>query len=274
MPPFVFSSCSTRSTINRSAIGRSSWRKTSGCARGMQLSDVATRLARPIGTCMQRALAARKVSFFLARSRGARDVHGKFRILDKLLGMDSVRVLATPKRHLSERGSCFAWIVPLGDRLTVGQRILAPLIKVRILVPQLGRVRQRARDSHAQNKNPRTSNWPHRLAVRTPASHVGNTGSIPVGVTTFPSENGNLASIVSDESETHPRLVRAAKKSGGSGGRGSPMRRRSVWPRAMYRLGAKDNRSNPPHKCATRLRAGAPISRSRSRWRVRGSSWD
>jgi hypothetical protein len=52
------------------------------------------------------------------------------------------------------------------------------------------------------------------------------------------------------------------------------MRRRSVWPRAMYRLGAKDNRSNPPHKCATRLRAGAPISRSRSRWRVRGSSWD
>ncbi len=27
------------------------------------------------------------------------------------------------------------------------------------------------------------SQWSHRLAVRTPASHVGNTGSIPVGTT-------------------------------------------------------------------------------------------
>ena len=55
-----------------------------------------------------------------------------------------------------------------------GQRILAPLIKVRILVPQL------------------VCHGPHRLAVRTPASHVGNTGSIPVGVAIFPSENGKI----------------------------------------------------------------------------------
>jgi hypothetical protein len=97
-------------------------------------------------------------------------------------------VLGMPKWHLFGEGSCASTsIVTLGDRLTVGQRILAPLIKVRILVPQLGHLASRARGSasQAQSKNQRTSNWPHRLAVRTPASHVGNTGSIPVGVTGF-----------------------------------------------------------------------------------------
>src|SRR5580658_913278 len=94
-----------------------------------------------------------------------------------------------------------------------GQRILAPLIKVRILVPQLVR------------------HGPHRLAVRTPASHVGNTGSIPVGVTVFPSENGQLGTDVSEESETNPKFLEGTRP-GGRGGRGSPMRRRSVWPRS------------------------------------------
>jgi hypothetical protein len=47
--------------------------------------------------------------------------------------------------------------------------------------------------SHGSFRSPRSSRFatlskrhasrPHRLAVRTPASHVGNTGSIPVGVT-------------------------------------------------------------------------------------------
>ena len=61
---------------------------------------------------------------------------------------------------------------------------LAPLIKVRILVPQPARLPERVSFVSVR---------PHRLAVRTPASHVGNTGSIPVGVAIFPSENGNLA---------------------------------------------------------------------------------
>ena len=29
--------------------------------------------------------------------------------------------------------------------------------------------------------------WSHRLAVRTPGFHPGNRGSIPLGITTFPS---------------------------------------------------------------------------------------
>ncbi len=41
--------------------------------------------------------------------------------------------------------------------------------------------------------SPCVASGPHRLAVRTPASHVGNTGSIPVGVADFPSENGKIA---------------------------------------------------------------------------------
>ena len=91
----------------------------------------------------------------------------------------------------------------LGDRLTAGRQILALAIKVRILVPQLFKsaayqMRQAVFTSSAVkrtflfltaaspclggyplSKRPR----PHRLAVRTPASHVGNTGSSPVGVT-------------------------------------------------------------------------------------------
>ena len=50
----------------------------------------------------------------------------------------------------------------LGDRLVVGLKTLDLATKVRILVPQ-----------------PRS----HRLAVRTLASHAGNSGSIPGGTT-------------------------------------------------------------------------------------------
>ena len=108
-------------------------------------------------------------------------------------------------------------LAPLGDRLTAGQRILALLIKVRILVPQLRararpaptsrtflrftfRFRQLAvaslpgelvllfvlasRNLYSSRRSSTVASRPHRLAVRTPASHVGNTGSIPVGVAT------------------------------------------------------------------------------------------
>jgi hypothetical protein len=43
---------------------------------------------------------------------------------------------------------------------------------------------------------------PHRLAVRTPASHVGNTGSIPVGVAKFfPGENGKRQGLAHQQSD-------------------------------------------------------------------------
>ena len=53
----------------------------------------------------------------------------------------------------------------LGDRLAAGRRVLAPLTKVRILVPQ-----------------PYIKMRPHRLArSRTSAFHAGNRGSNPLG---------------------------------------------------------------------------------------------
>ncbi len=52
----------------------------------------------------------------------------------------------------------------------VGLRLLVPSIKVRILVPEL----------KTEILSPRR---PVRLAVRTPASQAGNTGSNPVRVT-------------------------------------------------------------------------------------------
>lgn len=64
----------------------------------------------------------------------------------------------------------------MGDRLAAGLRTLTPPTKVRILVPQ---------PLHGHSK------WvlfihlrSHRLAVRTPAFHVGNRGSSPLGITT------------------------------------------------------------------------------------------
>ena len=60
---------------------------------------------------------------------------------------------------------------------------------------------------------------PHRLAVRTPASHVGNTGSIPVGVANIPEvrredrefqdESGRFAGTIQGElvDEHDPREV-------------------------------------------------------------------
>ena len=48
--------------------------------------------------------------------------------------------------------------------------------------------------------------WPHRLAVRTSASHVGNTGSIPVGVASFrrarPASTGQRSFATERPSET------------------------------------------------------------------------
>ena len=96
----------------------------------------------------------------------------------------------------------------LGDRLTAGQQILALLIKVRILVPQPPqRSPPPERAPRGQLRVSRFLFGPHRLAVRTPASHVGNTGSIPVGVTIFPSENGKIASAVLPKSETEAKPV-------------------------------------------------------------------
>ena len=52
----------------------------------------------------------------------------------------------------------------LGSRLMVGQRILVPYVRVQLLPPQ-------------------PEKRPHRLTVRTLASHVGSPGSNPGGVT-------------------------------------------------------------------------------------------
>ncbi len=61
----------------------------------------------------------------------------------------------------------------------VGLRLLVPSIKVRILVPE-----------PCEGGN--TFYWPVRLAVRTPASQAGNTGSNPVRVTQPPAFAGGF----------------------------------------------------------------------------------
>ena len=99
-------------------------------------------------------------------------------VLDKAAQANSVRAPEC-QRLLAEGGIFPCSSAVLGDRLTAGQQILALLIKVRILVPQPGALPERA-------SLPSRSSRPHRLAVRTPASHVGNTGSIPVGVAPVP----------------------------------------------------------------------------------------
>src|ERR1700729_2886090 len=53
--------------------------------------------------------------------------------LDKVAGGN----MFAPPHGREPLGIFLNLFAPLGDRLTAGQRILAPLIKVRILVPQL-----------------------------------------------------------------------------------------------------------------------------------------
>jgi hypothetical protein len=81
-----------------------------------------------------------------------------------------MRVLAegTPRRSL-------------GSRLTAGQRILVPFIKVRILAPQLRSGVFSDFESFLDSIKC-SQIWPHRLVVRTSASHAGNRGSSPLGV--------------------------------------------------------------------------------------------
>ena len=182
---------------------------------------------------------ARKVSLCAARSRGPSDgcrgslgraSRGRvrrrargFSALDKDRRANSVRAFLAVE---TPRGTFLNLYATLGDRLTAGQQILALLIKVRILVPQLSAyvIRPRSFVRHI----PR----PHRLAVRTPASHVGNTGSIPVGVATdFASENAKIALEVLPWGRTPAKPPRSRwgelgagiKRSGGRGGKRWPM---------------------------------------------------
>jgi hypothetical protein len=123
----------------------------------------------------------------------------------------------------SVRAAFLNLFATLGDRLTAGQRILAPLIKVRILVPQLF-----ARDMRRRYFAACVTRGPHRLAVRTPASHVGNTGSIPVGVATaFASENAKIEDSAAEMMEPVTEPIGLGTSLVGRGGRGSPMRRAS-----------------------------------------------
>jgi hypothetical protein len=72
---------------------------------------------------------------FLAAVKG--ETRGQA-MLDKPASPNSVRaLLVRSPAEAAGAGSAFSnLIAALGDRLMVGQRILAPLIKVRILVPQ------------------------------------------------------------------------------------------------------------------------------------------
>ncbi len=70
----------------------------------------------------------------------------------------------------------------IADRLMAGRRVLAPLIKVQILVREEGSRNQRLP-------------WPHSLAVRTSASHAEIPGSIPGGVIKLVKENRHLRGV-------------------------------------------------------------------------------
>ena len=140
-----------------------------GCASGMGVSP-----AMPVPdvcSVVPRSAGPAPVAECLTRSDSPRAA--PLHRLDNESRNASVR-LRSPAVRLT-----YGFLGSLGDRLTAGRQILALAIKVRILVPQLHPPPQRR---HAEDRS--LSSWPHRLAVRTPASHVGNTGSIPVGVTT------------------------------------------------------------------------------------------
>ena len=74
-----------------------------------------------------------------------------------------------------------SWVLTFGDRLTAGRQFLVLAIEVRILVPEQLALSLRAPIRARSFSIP---SWPHRLVVRTSASHAGNTSSSLVGVTT------------------------------------------------------------------------------------------
>ena len=139
------------------------------------------------------------------------------RMLDKRRAANSVRAPATSRFAWRRGQPILSLFALLGDRLTAGQRILALLIKVRILVPQLERALPERALGRSSSRLRVSSSRPHRLAVRTPASHVGNTGSIPVGVANISCEN-------------HKAIVRN-QPSAGARCIGSPLRMQLLPPR-------------------------------------------
>jgi hypothetical protein len=107
--------------------------------------------------------------------------------------------------------------------------------------------------AHARRKGTRSAcvTRPHRLAVRTPASHVGNTGSIPVGVTHCPWCETKARPTVICRFCTRPAARDVRGRRGDAAGRGQK--------RAILRRGggptARPGRAEPPPYQEERLRA-------------------
>src|SRR5947209_9995339 len=124
---------------------------------------------------------------------------------------------------------------PLGDRPLAGHQTRTRAMKVRILVRQRRNetIGYTLRFHLQQQRSPTSDHWPHRLAVRTPASHVGNTGSIPVGVAENLAGCRPFAGPKFGRAKTWPKPLPPSTSSAGSAAKGVPIPR-SIVARLMY----------------------------------------
>ena len=78
----------------------------------------------------------------------------------------------------------------------------------------------------AHDRAGRVSRWPHRLAVRTSASHAGNAGSIPAGVATLAERSPSVNDGTAVRSRMAARWLRPLAR-GGAGSRTATRSKRS-----------------------------------------------